>query len=536
MQKKVFSITMCLLLILPISGCKKDKNAPENQTIKYNLDSEPRSLDPQICSDPSANTVVKNIFEGLVRLNMNEEIVSGVALSWESSSDGLTYTFHLRGDACWSDSEKTPVTAHDFVFGFQRALNSYTNSPKAYTLYCIKNARKIHLNGAPVSSLGVSALDAHTLLIELEYPVENFLELLLTPPTMPCNQAFFEQTNGQYGLESNTILGNGAFRVKTRYGWDHYNSLNLVKNENYHGENAPVPAGISFTIGKDISDTVSLIKNTTIDVALLPEDKISSAKKENLPLISSKDTMWGLAFNTKDTLFSNTSLRLGFIKSLNREHILSSIPENCELANDIVLDGLIVNGQNFRDVAGTNLFLKQDVNAKRFFDDGLNQLKLKSLPSVTIICIDSPSVKTIVSNMIENLNGTLGYYFNMEPVSEKVLKSRVASASYQIAFLPIAIESPFALDFLNVFKSENNKNVANLSNPEYDKLLNSAISAIPKDSINHLVNAEKYLHDNAIFYPMYIQNRFFAHSKKLSNLIFHKYNQGLDFFFATKIK
>lgn len=534
--KKVLSIVLCLVLILPISGCKKNKNSPENQTIKYNLGSEPKTLDPQICTDASSNIVVLNTFEGLVRLGANGEITPGVAQAWELSDDGLNYIFHLREDACWSDSEKTPVTAHDFVFGFRRTLSSYTDSPKAYTLYCIKNARKVHLNGASVTSLGVTATDPHTLAVELEYPVENFLAILSTPPTMPCNQAFFEKTNGQYGLESNMIIGNGAFCVKNRYGWDHYNTLNLTKNENYHGENVPVPAGVSFTIGKDTSDAVSLIKNSTLDVVLLPESQISLANKEKLPLTSFKDTLWGLSFNTADALFSNLNIRKGFITALNRENMLSTLPEYCEHADDIVIDGLTVNGQNFRDVAGSSLYLKQDSQAKKFFEEGMDQLKLKRLPTVTILCPDSTAIKAIVSNMIENLNSTLGYYFNMEPISDNNLRSRIASSSYQIAFLPLSVDSQFALDFLNSFNSKNSKNVANLSSPDYDKLLNAAISATPKDSIKHLISAEKYINENVIFYPMYTQNRFFAQTKKLSNLIFHNYNQGIDFFFATKRK
>lgn len=538
MIKKFFSVLFCVLIILVnLSGCKKSKDAPENQTIKYNLNSEPRTLDPQVCNDYSSNTIIMNIFEGLIRLDENEKITPGVAYSWEISDDKLTYTFHLRENAAWSNKEKTPVTADDFVFGFQRALDSYTKSPKAYTLYCIKNARKVNIDGANSELLGVKALDPHTLVIELEYPMENFLSLLATPPTMPCNRTFFEKTNGQYGLESSTIMGNGAFKVKTRYGWDHYHTLSLVANENYCGQNVPVPAGISFTIGKDISDTVNLISNTTIDAALLPsEAQITAAKDKNFPLISFKDTLWALAFNTQDALFSNFDIRRGFLAALNREHILSVTPESCEVVNDIVLDGLTVNGQNFRDVAEKNLYLKSDSNAKNYLDAGINQLKLKSLPKVTILCLDTPAVKTIISNMIESLNANLGYYFNMEPLSESALKSRVASANYQVAFLPTSLESQFALDFLNIFKSDNNKNIVNLNSPDYDKLLNNALSSKPQDSINYLIAAEKYLNDNAIFYPMFAQNRFFAYSNKISNLIFHNYNQGIDFFFATKIK
>lgn len=538
MKKKIFFVFFGIIMIFfNLSGCKKNKNSPENQIIKYNLDNEPSTLDPQVCNDSSANIIIMNIFEGLVRLDKNGDITPGVASSWDISDNKLSYTFYLRENAAWSDKQKTPVTAQDFVFGFQRSLDSYTKSPKAYTLYCIKNAQKINRDALSTDNLGVKAIDSKTLKIDLEYPIDNFLALLATPPTMPCNKSFFEKTNGQYGLESSTIISNGAFKLKPRYGWDHYNSLNLILNENYSGQNKPIPAGISFSIGKNISDTISLIENSTIDAALLPnENQIDEAKKKNFSLTPSKNTLWILAFNTQDSLFSNFDLRRGFFKALNRNNILSYVPKNFEVANDIILNGLTVNGQNFRNIAGENLYLKEDPQAKNYFDTGLKQLNLKTLPKITILCPDSSDMKTIVSNIIESLNQKLEYYFNMEPISEKSLLLRVYSKNYQVALFPISIDSKFALDFLSIFKSNNNKNFVNFSNSNYDKILNSAAFEHPQSSIKYLIEAEKTLNDNAIIYPMFVQTKFFAHSKKLSNLIFHDYNQGIDFFFATKVK
>lgn len=538
MLKKLFIVAMCIIFnFVGLSGCTKSKDSPENQIIKYNLNNEPLTLDPQVCNDPSSKIVIMNIFEGLVRLDENENIVPGVAYSWEVSKDNLTYTFYLRENASWSDKEKTPVTAEDFVFGFRRALDKYTQAPQAYTLYCIKNARKVNLEGASSSLLGVKAQDARTLVIELEYPVENFFSLLATPPTMPCNKSFFEQANGQYGLEASTVICNGAFKIKPRYGWDHYNTINLVENENYGGQNIPIPAGVSFTIGKDTSDAINLINNGTIDAAALTlEEQIDYAKSKGLSTISFDDTVCGLIFNTQDPLFSNFNVRLGFLKALDREYILSELPKNCKIANDILLEGIMVDGKNFRELAGKDLFLKKDVEAKKYFDFGLDQLKLSILPTVTILCADTQGIKKIASNIIENLNGDLGYYFNMEPLPEDTLKSRVKTKNYQIALMPILSESNLALDFLNIFRSDNNKNVASLNSKDYDKLIENALLATPKDSIKHLILAERYLNENAIFYPMYSCKSFFAWSNKISRLIFHRYNQGVDFYFATKVK
>lgn len=538
MLKRFFIIVLCVIFnFIGLSGCTKSKDSPENQIIKYNLNNEPLTLDPQVCNDSSSKIIIMNIFEGLVRLDENENIVPGVAYSWEVSEDKLTYIFYLRENASWSNKEKTPVTAEDFVFGFRRALDKYTQAPKAYTLYCIKNARKVNLEGADNSLLGVKAQDARTLVIELEYPMENFLELLATPPTMPCNKNFFEQTNGQYGLESSTVICNGAFKIKPRYGWDHYNSINLVENENYGGQNIPIPAGVSFTIDKDTTDAINLIKNGTIDAAALTsEEQINSAKSNGFQTTSFDDTVCGLMFNTQDSLFSNLNVRLGFLKALDRESILSELPENCKIANDILLDGIIADGKNFRELAGRDLVLKKDAEAKKYFDSGIEQQKLRSLPTVTILCRDTQGTKKITSNIIENLNRELGYYFNMEPLSEDALKSRIATKNYQIALMPILAESNLALDFLNIFRSDNNKNFANLNSKDYDKLIENALLTTPKDSVKHLLSAEKYLNENAVFYPMYNRKSFFVSSSKLSRLIFHRYNQGIDFYFATKIK
>ncbi len=280
-----------------------------------------------------------------------------------------------------------------------------------------------------------------------------------------------------------------------------------------------------------------MITTSAIDVALMPsEDQVTEAKRKNLATEAFKDTLWGITFNTQDTLFANLSVRVGFLKALNREHILSTIPENCVVTESLVPDGLIINGQEYRSIAGKCPCISADPKAKSHFDAGLQQLKLKILPKVTILCPENPSVKAIMSNVIENLNGNLDFYFNMEPVPEDILKSRVASMSYQVALVPISVESPFALDFLNTFKSENSKNIASLNSPEYDKLINIAVSANAKDACKPIVAAEKYLVENAVFYPMYMQSRFFAWSNKVKGLIFHNYGQGVDFFFATKRK
>ena len=195
-KKDSFCLCMTVVLFLPLVSCSGKKS---NQLVKYNLSSEPVNLDPPLADDPSSALVVTNLFEGLLRMAADGKLTEGVATDYEVSDDGLTYVFHLRTDAKWyavADKREAPVTAHDFVFGFQRLFNPETGSVSAKKLYCIKNAEAVHTGSLPVSELGVTAEDDYTLLIQLDYANSMFLTLLTTPAAMPCNEAFSWRRRG----------------------------------------------------------------------------------------------------------------------------------------------------------------------------------------------------------------------------------------------------------------------------------------------------------------------------------------------------
>ncbi len=91
-----------------------------------------------------------------------------------------------------------------------------------------------------ISNLGVTAIDNHTLKVDLEYSYEDFPSITSLPVFMPCNQAFFESTSGKYGLDAKNILGNGPFEMVNRYSWEHDEYINLTAANTYHGENLSI--------------------------------------------------------------------------------------------------------------------------------------------------------------------------------------------------------------------------------------------------------------------------------------------------------
>ena len=198
MIKRLTAVIVMIGLLTSFTACLGEN--PEDRLVRYNLTEVPQNLDPVLAEDIASVIAVTNIFEGLVRRSADGSLVPGVAERYESSDDGLTYTFYLRENAVWNDEKKTPLTAEDFVFGFQRLFNPSTNAVNAAKLYCIKNAQAVHRGELGVEQLGVQATGPHTLVIQLEYADLMFLDLLATPAAMPCNREFFASTKGKYGL------------------------------------------------------------------------------------------------------------------------------------------------------------------------------------------------------------------------------------------------------------------------------------------------------------------------------------------------
>lgn len=521
------------VILFSISACSGSGNSPEEQIINYNIDNEPVTLDPQIADDSGARLVILNIFEGLVRIDADGNAVEGVAENWEISDNNTVYTFHLRKNAQWNNGTK--LTADDFVFGIRRSLLPETGSSTAQTLYCIKNAEAVAKGRLDSSTLGIYAINENTLKIELEYPYSGFLSLLATAPAMPCNQEFFDSVAGQYGRDYKYILSNGAFYVRD-YGWSHNEYIYLRKNTKYNGKDKPIPAGVDLTIGKSFDDICDAVSSNTVDCYSIPVNDVERAEKLNLNLISFGDTIWGISFNTQDSVLKNTDIRCGLLSSLDRNYILKSIPFNCTDAHDIIPDSAKVGDKSYRSVAGNSLYIKKSDKAKATFQKGLKSLKLDGLPKTTIVCSNDAATQSIVNNIIETWNKVTGTYINKKPVSRSSLDDAVTSGDYQIIITPLTVDGDNPLNTLELFSSKNKNNISRLSDIAYDNYIETIRQNPNESALLTMIDAETYLNENGIFYPLYLEKRYYASAENVSGIIFHPYGAEADFFYAKKIE
>ncbi|MDF3007521.1 MAG: peptide transporter substrate-binding protein [Enterobacter kobei] len=218
-MKHSVSLTCCALLMCSFSSISVAAEVPagavlaKKQVLVRHIKDEPASLDPAKAVGLPEIQVIRDLFEGLVNQNEKGELVPGVATKWQSN-DNRIWTFTLRNDAKWSDG--TPVTAQDFVYSWQRLIDPQTTSPFAWfaALAGVSNAQNIIDGKATPDKLGVTAVDAHTLRVQLDQPLPWFANLTASFAFYPVQKANVAQ--GAEWTKPGKLIGNGAYVLKDR--------------------------------------------------------------------------------------------------------------------------------------------------------------------------------------------------------------------------------------------------------------------------------------------------------------------------------
>lgn len=215
------SLTFCI-------GCSEGTRVDhDNRTaFRYNQSQNITSLDPAFSRNLENLWACDHLYNGLVQMDDELTIEPCIAKSWEISGDGKTYTFHLRQDVYFHDSEVfqrgkgRAVTASDFVSSFFRILDSEVASPGAWIFNKIDRSEENNY-------LGFSALDDSTFRIHLTAPFPPFLGLL----TMKYCSVVPNEAIERYGDDfRNHPVGTGPFKFKV---WKEDGKLILLKNPNY---------------------------------------------------------------------------------------------------------------------------------------------------------------------------------------------------------------------------------------------------------------------------------------------------------------
>ncbi len=537
-MKRIIAAVAAIILLLACAACTPKGSG---KSIAYPISASPKTLDPQFADDANALLIINNTFEGLVRLGEDGDVIPGIAESWKISSDGKTYTFKLKKDTEWYcsnalknefgkefydrfSSEK--VTAHDFVFAFQRAVMPETNSPNAHRLFVIENAYEVFYENYSANLLGVSAPDNNTLVINLTERCDDFLQRLTESVFMPCNEDFFNAMNGRYGLSHKHILCNGPFYVSS---WNSDTSLTVKRNTYYAGEQEVMPASVVFSYDPSKESIAKKVSEGGATAAFLPPD--CPVPENTTTVSSSENSVFGFVFNCADPALSEVSLRLALCKSIDRS--LFAEKENAAPASGFVPMNCFAGASSYREQVGsqTQSVEQDNGSAQALWKEGLANLGKDSV-QLTVLCPEW--LDGAVRQQLQIWQKTLGVSIGItiENRTPEEISGAVANGDYQLALTSIESAHENAADFLASFTGGY---VFNHNSSSYDSIINDLLAAESFDGIiKGCYNAENYILQNALCYPLYSRSSRFVVNKDADGIVFHGSEANVSFIGAKR--
>lgn len=302
-------------------------DAAYDNNLLLNARTEPPSLDSAQATDTTSFEILRHLQEGLTRLDKDSEVTagSGMAESWTVSEDELTYTFTLKDDIFWSNGD--PVTANDFEYAWKRVLNPATAADYAYQLYVLKNGEKYNAGDATADQVGVTAVDAKTLKVELEAQTPYFLQLTAFGSFYPVNEKVVT-ANDKWAANAASFVGNGPFTFES---WKHDDEITIVKNDKYWNKDEVKLNSIKWIMVNDDNTAYQLFKNNEIHEDQAPSELVfellQKGEATSVPILG---TYFGI-FNNNDEIFGNANIRKAFSLAIDREAIVDQILKGGQL-------------------------------------------------------------------------------------------------------------------------------------------------------------------------------------------------------------
>jgi oligopeptide transport system substrate-binding protein len=282
---------------------------------------DPATLDPHRVAYPGEFNVISDLFTGLLTLDANAKPVPGAAESWAVSKDGLTYEFRLRPGMKWSDGK--PLTAADFEWSFRRMLDPATAFPFAARLYLIRNAREVNAGRRPLTDLGVRALDASRLRLELAHPVPYLFEVLASYSS-PAPRHLVEKYPSDW-TRPGTMVSNGAFILEE---WVPNSHVRLRKNPLFFDAAGVRLDAVVHVHTDGAANALRRFRAGELEVILVvPPDQLDWAR-QNLPRELRLSPGFGvehIAFNTRRPPFDDPRVRRAVSMAIDREALVGQV-------------------------------------------------------------------------------------------------------------------------------------------------------------------------------------------------------------------
>ena len=502
-----------------------------NNAVTLAITSEPPDLNSTRGTDAVSFMVLGHVMEGLLRYDEVNNLVPGVAESWEI---GPTWArFQLRKDAIWSNG--IPVTAHDFVFAWRKGVDPENASQYAFILFPLKNAEKINSGEMPLEALGVRAVDDHVLEVELEQPTSYFDKLLAFATYYPINESFYESTSGTYAADADKMIYNGPFVIAS---WAHDASLRLEKNEKYWNRDAVHLDTINYGyVVPDQSTRLNLFEARNIVMASLNTENIERALLKRWDIKEhSAGAVYYLSMNHREgRLLSNRNLRKALQYANDPDELVYKVIKLPGFRPGKSIFPVWLKGVNgyFRDEFPAPKHVPKRELAQEYLARGLAELGLKELPPLYMLVGDSEFSSKHAEYYQSRFKEQLGIDIKIDAQIFKQRLAKMTAGDFDLCAAGWGPDYDDPLTFGDLFTSWNENNRGRYSNPKLDRQVVIAQSSLdPRVRMEAFAEVQRILYEDAGILMNYESGIVYVTDPRVKGIVRRAVGTDPDYTFA----
>ena len=487
-------------------------------TVQYG--SNPETLDPALNSAIDASNTIITIFEPLLLINENNEVIGGQAESWEASEDGLTWTFTMRDGLKWSDG--TDLNAKDFEYSFKRMANPDTAAPYAETCLGMIDGFDAAQAGDP-DALNVKASDdGKTLTIVLSYPCSYFDKMAAFAAMSPVQQATVEANGDSWCTSADTFVSNGPYMITD---WTPSERIVLTKNPNYVG---------GWDSSKIVSDTITLLllEDSSASYAAynsgeaqlikdVPTDEIPSLTKAEDGGDFYVDTILGtyyVSLNLQRDAFQDAKVRKALSLAIDRDYVANTIMQGTYTTADSIVGPGIVDESGYFHDNGNAPYISADyeanlAEAKKLLEEA-GYPNGEGYPTIEYSTNDA-GYHVPLAEYLQQAWGDLGITLTINKMEWSSFTPARRAGEYDVARNGWVMDYNDPSNMLDLFCTSNGNNDGKYSNPDFDAAIDASRVADSAEHFAQLHKAEDILMEDTGCLPIAYYNDYWLQSPTL---------------------
>ncbi len=480
---------------------------------------DPETIDPALNSAVDGGNMLLHSFECLLAVDENGQLVPGQAESWETSEDGLTWTFHLRDGLKWSDG--SDLTANDFVYSWKRVCDPMVAAPYADTVLSMVAGYDKAIEG-DLDALQVAAQDDNTLVVTLNAPCSYFGSLAAFATLSPVQEATVTANGDAWATSAATYISNGPFYVSE---WVPGSYIMMSKNPYYWNADAIKLDGIKWNLIEDSNAAYSAYQTgEVLMIKDVPTEEIPSLKDNADFHVDPMIGTYYLSMNLERDAFKDARVRKALSLAIDRDYVANTLMQGTySPADNFMGPGWIdMDGKQFKDNAnGGQSYI--DVNNYEADLEEAKQLLAdagypdgEGFPTISYTTNDAGYHK-VVAEYLQQAWAQLGIDLQVDIVEWASFTPMRRNGDFDVARNGWVGDYSDPSNMLDLFLSTNGNNDGKFNNADYDAAIYLSRTTLdPTERSKALHDAEDILMEETGCIPVAYYNDFWLQSDKIT--------------------